>query len=105
TDDSATSGATVSDLAAAEHPVISSIVVVTWTQDAEAEGSPRYSFDAGIWLETPTWTLANGEQRILLLGIPYDTDVTWSLVVDGKEIVPATPTFHTGAPPSAVPEG
>jgi hypothetical protein len=105
TDDSATSVATVSDLAAAEHPVISSIVVVTWTQDAGAKVSARYSFDAGATsLETPTWTLGSGDQRILLLGIPYDTDVTWSLVVDGKEIVPATPTFHTGSAPSGLPE-
>jgi hypothetical protein len=105
TDDSATTpGATVSDLAAAEHPVISSIVVVTWMQDADAKVSARYSFDAGSELETPTWTLAKGAQRILLLGIPYDTDVTWSLVVDGKEIVPATATFHTGSTPAGLPE-
>jgi hypothetical protein len=104
TDDSATSGATVSDLTAAEHPVISSIVVVAWTQDAEAKISARYGFDAGTELETPTWTLAKGAQRILLLGIPYDTDVTWKLVVDGKEIESATPTFHTGAAPSGLPE-
>jgi hypothetical protein len=104
TDDSATAVATVSDLAASEHPVISSIVVVTWTQDADAKVSARYSFDAGTTLETPTWTLAKGAQRILLLGIPYDTDVTWSLVVDGKEIVPATAMFHTGDTPSGLPE-
>ena len=105
TDDSATPpGANVSGLAAAEHPVISSIVVVTWTQDAEAKVSARYGFDAGTELETPTWTLAKGAQRILLLGIPYDAEVTWKLVVDGKEIEPATPTFHTGAAPSDLPE-
>jgi hypothetical protein len=41
TDEPGTPGATVSDLAATEHPVISSIVVVTWTQDAGAEVSAR----------------------------------------------------------------
>jgi hypothetical protein len=107
TDDSATTtpGAAVSGLVASEHPDISSIVVVTWTQDAAAKVSARYGFDAGkTSLETPTWTLAEGEQRIVLLGIPYDTDVTWKLVVDGTEVEPAAPTFRTGDAPSDLPE-
>jgi hypothetical protein len=93
----------ISDLQAAIHREVGSIVELTWTQDGAGTVHGEYSFDGGVWLSTPTYDLGAGGQRLLLLGIPYDIDVDWRLVVGGTAVADDA-TIHTDNPPNDLPE-
>jgi hypothetical protein len=64
------------------HGEIGSLVTVTWSQLADAQGWVEYSFDDGQWLQTPPQILEQGSHDQLLLGIPYDTVITARVVND-----------------------
>ena len=102
TGETAGTPAEVSDLNASIHPEIGSIVVLTWTQAGTGAVYAEFSVDDGAWLSTPTYTLGDGAQRLLLLGAPYDHDVTWRLVVDGTAVADDA-SIHTDDPPRGVP--
>ncbi|MBA2321566.1 MAG: hypothetical protein H0V89_10460, partial [Deltaproteobacteria bacterium] len=61
---------------------IGSVIVVRWTQGAQADVHLEYAFDEGVWLRSPTRSLGAGTWEDLLLGVPFDEEVTWRLVVD-----------------------
>jgi hypothetical protein len=91
------------DLEARVHDVMASIIVLSWTQPAPATVQAEYSFDDGVWLTTPSYDVDAGARQLLLLGIPFETEITWRLLVDG---VPAAKdaTIETGATPSGIPD-
>ncbi|MCB9700074.1 MAG: hypothetical protein H6738_25020 [Alphaproteobacteria bacterium] len=96
----------ISDITVAVHPTVPSILVVDWTQDRTADVHLEFSVDAGEWLTSPTRILDAGPHRELVLGVPYDTDVTWRIVgaVDAPTATPETVT-RTGPNADEVPAG
>ena len=66
-------------LNAAVHSEIGSIIHLSWEQEGHAHASARYSFDEGEWHSTPVQEFGSGSQELLLLGIPYDTKLSWQL--------------------------
>jgi len=83
------------------HDEIESLIVVSWEQETAGTGYVEYSFDDGVWLQSPERSFSAGAETELLLGIPYETDVDIRLVQDGEtsEAVSAT----TGDLPSRLP--
>jgi len=71
--------ADLSALSAGVHSEIGSIIHVTWEQQGSATASARYSSDEDEWHSTPTQDFGSGSQELLLLGIPYDTTLSWQL--------------------------
>lgn len=96
-----TDGPVVEDLQWELHADFGSIVVVSWEQLREAEGLVRFSVDEGVWLESPTRSLEVGAQQALLLGVPYDSDVTLAVVTDLGESDEVL--AHTDVPPDGLP--
>ncbi len=95
--------AQVADEAWELHGEIGSLVTVTWSQLADAQGWVEYSFDAGQWLQTPAKHLEQGTHDQLLLGIPYDAVVTARVVNDFGDGPLAGEPF--GAQTDPLPEG
>lgn len=71
-----------SNLDAVIHDAFGSIVVVSWMQEKPAVGWIEFSFDADVWLSSPKRQRAAGSSDELLLGVPYETDVVFRLVLD-----------------------
>jgi hypothetical protein len=69
-------------LEASVHEDIASLIVVSWTQFSSADVYVEYRFDEEDWEATPDEMRGKGDHEQLLLGIPYETDVTWRLSVD-----------------------
>ena len=61
---------------------VKSMVWVQWDQKAESMAHVEYSFDAGVWLSSPTERAPAGTNQRILVGIPFDTPVDIRLVAD-----------------------
>ncbi len=96
----------VADASLAVHGTIGSIVVARWDQLAPATVSVEYSFDEGIWHASPAQEVGAGIQEVLLLGIPYDTEVTAHVVNDFGEgpLTDGDVGIRTDPPPEGAPE-
>lgn len=103
TGDSAPEPVAIVDLTARVHDQMKSIIVLSWTQSASADVHAEYSFDDGDWLESPTYAFSAGAHQILLLGIPFETPVTWRLVVNTTPAADDA-SITTGTLPRGVPE-
>jgi hypothetical protein len=103
---SAPIGEGIEDLTATIHDEIGSILDVTWTQNHSSEVQVRYSFDDDVWLETPSTGGEEGSQSMLLLGIPYGSEVSYQLIweQDGSQVESETQTAENGSLPSNIPE-
>lgn len=97
-----TGSAAITELTARVHPVMGSIIELRWTQTGDATVHGEYSFDDGVWLSTPTYTVGDGSHRLLLLGIPFGTNVTWRLMA-GDIPVAADADITTGSLPADFP--
>jgi hypothetical protein len=91
------------------HDQFPTIVVVSWTQAADAAVHVDYSFDPGVWLASPARQLAAGAHQELLLGVPFGVTVTWSVVaedatgvVESPEHTIVTPNLPPSIPPAQV---
>ena len=73
----------LSNVLGAVHPELGSLVEVSWSQNQPADVFVEYSYDKGEWHRSPARSLDAGPHEELLLGVPYGTDVTWRVVVDG----------------------
>ena len=67
---------------ASVHEDIGSIVVVGWEQLEPATVWVEYSFDEGVWLQSPPRAVEEGSASELLLGVPYGTDLEYRVVND-----------------------
>lgn len=89
------------------HDVHRTILRVRWTQSRDATAHLEYSFDPGEWLSSPPRELQKGVQEELILGAPYDTQVTWRLVGEvkdeGQTTTPDVVTW-TGRTPANLPQ-
>jgi len=63
----------------AEHEAVSTILEVTWTQDADAEVWLEATFDDAV-RGSPARAVSAGEASEVLLGLPPETDVSVALV-------------------------
>lgn len=95
----------IDDLDVNVHETIESILVVTWTQNTHADAHLEFSFEEGIWRSSPVKSRDAGPQTELILGVPYDTLVTWRLVLsDGTiEVKSDDDLVSTGAYPYDAP--
>ena len=86
TDDSGTASipteAAVSDISARIDDDFGTLVIVSWQQEQAAEVWVEYSFDADTWMSSPAQSVEVGAQGALLLGVPYDTAVSFRVVND-----------------------
>ena len=96
----------IDNVAAEIHDEIESIIRVSWTQTTDVDVLVRYSFDDGIWEESPVTGGAVGDHQMLLLGIPYDSNVTYQVVweEDGEWTETTSQSIQNGALPSTIPE-
>lgn len=87
------------------HDHVRSLVYLSWDQGSPATGHVEYSFDEGVWLQTPERSFGQGSQEQLLLGIPYDTAYTFRLVLDpGTEALSSNDhSSSTGHIPGGLP--
>ena len=77
---------------------------MSWNQDVDAEATVRYSFDDDEWLETPAISARAGTNEALIVGIPYDTDARWKVVLDTGDEAEGDP-ITTAAVPDGLPLG
>ncbi|MFT5685591.1 MAG: hypothetical protein ACI8RZ_006545, partial [Myxococcota bacterium] len=73
------------NLSAEIHDDHGSLVMAGWGQDEAGTVHIEYTFENGDWLSSPSYATAAGEHQIPLVGIPYDMDVEWRLVVEEAE--------------------
>jgi len=77
--------ARVADVSWEVHGEIESLIRVTWEQLSAATTHVEFSVDEGVWMASPAVETPAGAAEELLLGIPYDTDVTFRVVNDFGE--------------------
>ncbi len=96
----------VGEVSATIHADQGSIVVVSWDQLAEAEGWVEYSADGEAWMSSPPLALTEGPQEQLLLGIPYDSEVSLRLVQTGTDGTATSDgvSLSTDRLPNGIPE-
>jgi len=85
---------------------IASLVTVRWEQLEAATGYVQYAIDGEDPRQTPATAHEPGYPNQILLGLPYDTDVTYSLVMDtgGGSVHSEIQTIRTGEIPPGVPQ-
>ncbi len=105
TDPGPTGSYGVSALRAEPVATMGSVLRVTWTQEADASVQVEFEFD-GETRRSPVRALAAGDHEELLLGVPFDAQVTFRLVLDGVNGAETTAdeTARTGALPAGVPD-
>lgn len=63
------------------HPDQGSIIVVEWAQPEPTDWSwVEYSVDPDIWLPTPASPGTVGEHRQIIVGVPFESKVSWRVV-------------------------
>ncbi len=102
-DDSAAVGDPLENVQWQVHGEVGSLIVVTWDQLTAASVHLEFQVDDD-WLVSPTRELDAGEQDELLLGVPYDHDVTFRVVADrgGEPWTSDEQTAHTDEAPQGV---
>jgi len=71
----------VSDVQVTVHPRVNTVLVVTWTQQLEADSAfLEFTFEDGVVLKSRAAAGALGAHRDVVLGVPGDTDVTLRIV-------------------------
>lgn len=85
------------------HGEIGSLIIVRWQQLSAGATQVEFRIDDD-WLASPTRELDAGPQQELLLGVPYDHDVTFQLSVDtgGEGWTSEEQVAHTDAAPQGV---
>jgi hypothetical protein len=89
-DDTTFSDDLVQDVSWQVHEEIGSLIVVSWEQSAGAVVHVEFQID-DEWLASPSRDLDEGTHQELLLGVPYDHDVTFRVLA-----APATGDTWTG---------
>lgn len=83
-----------------------SIVHVAWAQARVATTWVEYRVGDEPWRSTPPVARAPGHAEQLLLGVPYDVEVTWRVVQDlgGGPVSDGEAVVRTDALPEGIPE-
>jgi len=87
------------------HAEQTSLLVVRWTQALAADVHLEFSFEDGVWLDSPTRSLGSGEHEEYIAGAPYGSAVTWRLVGEpaGDPVLTADVVTENGGPPDELP--
>jgi hypothetical protein len=93
---------TVSEVGWRLHDSIETLVWLGWTQDGPADMRVEYQFSGEGWLSSPEVTREAGSHEQILLGIPYDTQVSWRLLAEGQ-LVAEGDDIVTGETPEGLP--
>jgi hypothetical protein len=82
------------------------MLLATWTQDAEADTWVEFQVDGGDWEASPAVTRGEGAQQEWILGVPADTDVRFRIVgdQDGLRSESEVATGRTGTLPTDLTE-
>ncbi|MCA9491338.1 MAG: hypothetical protein KC621_15510 [Myxococcales bacterium] len=82
-----------------------SILRVSWTQESAATVEVGFAFD-GEEHRAPARELGPGHHEELLLGVPYETHLTWQVVLAGSRDAAETPwlSSRTGDLPKLLPD-
>jgi hypothetical protein len=98
--DTALEGDAIQELSWQVHDEIGSLIVVSWEQLTAATVHLEFQVDDD-WLASPSRELDTGPQQELLLGVPYDHDVSFRVVVDlaGDAWTSDEQLAHTGEHP------
>ncbi len=75
------------NLTAEVHDDHGSLVMAGWEQDESGTVHIEYTFENDQWLSSPSYATVAGEHQIPLVGIPYETDVQWRLVIESADTV------------------
>lgn len=94
-----------SSVSARLHGEIQSLVYVSWEQATAATAWVSYRFDGASWATTPAAVVSPGPVELLVLGVPYASDVTYRVVLDcGDDPVDAAEgAIRTGPLPASLP--
>ncbi|MEQ1571768.1 MAG: hypothetical protein ABMA64_39435, partial [Myxococcota bacterium] len=84
------------------HPQLGSLLIVSWTQSAQATVHVEYAFDPGDWRSSPPRALGAGAHEELVLGVPYGAAVDWRVVADA--VSSPDQSSHTDPLPASIPE-
>ncbi len=84
------------------HEEVESLVYVTWEQEMADTMHVEFSFDEGEWSSTPSFEAEIGEQRQLVVGIPYELEASWRVVSERGESANG-PTITTADVPDDLP--
>jgi hypothetical protein len=76
------SNGVVSEVSHRFHDEVVSLVYVEWDQAQAMTGFVEFSFDEGEWWSSPPQTFEAGPAEQILLGIPYDIDFTYRVVME-----------------------
>jgi hypothetical protein len=82
-----------------------SVVALRWSQSIAGTAQASFAVSGEAERLTPVVAAAAGENELLLLGIPFDAEVTWSLTVtaDADTLTTEPATVTTDALPDGVP--
>ena len=72
------------ELDARLHPDFGTLVIVNWSQDRDAVAHAEFTTGDGVWHSSPPRTLGPGAHEEYLLGLPYETTVTWRVVLEDQ---------------------
>jgi hypothetical protein len=67
------------------HEDVESLVYASWTQEIAGTISVEFSFEEDKWMSTSSWELEAGSYEKLLVGIPFEHEASWRVVVEGGE--------------------
>ena len=95
----------LSQVTASVHPTYGSILVVSWTQAVDATVHLEFSFETDVWMSSPERMLSAGAHEEFVLGVPFDTEITWRVVADaaGEPAASIDTTTRTGSLPPGLP--
>ena len=81
---------------------IESMVYVSWQQKGTVTAHVEYSFDPDIWHSTPSFIAKDGLVEQLVVGVPFEQNATWRVVIEGGS-TSAEAEFTTGEMPGSLP--
>jgi len=96
---------TFTDITVSIHPQIGSLLIVEWNQSTSGTGTVMYRIGQEDWMWTPEVTTV-GLQTHVLLGMPYDTDVSIvvSVTTDQGESLSEALVVRTDPAPVSAPQ-
>jgi len=99
--------APVSGVSVEVHDDVETLLVVSWTQDADADAAwLEFTFEDDVWSSSPAVARDAGEHSEVVLGVPGDTEVTVRIVNEiGGEVLASKEewTETTGEVPDDLP--
>ncbi len=65
------------------HEETGSLVYVSWEQSETGTTYVEYGLDGEEWMSSPPFEAEIGEHEQILLGIPYEAEASWQVVMEG----------------------